>query len=315
MVTKHFFSMALASACLAAGFTGCSEDEGPVTGQNERIEVRLSSNIAGKTSQGPGIIRTVADNQFEPNDKVGFYMKSISTNTVLANNVSLSITSGQSLTADESIYYPESGNVNFTAYYPYSSSVGGSNTIQVSTGSQVTGLATEVLYSNNATNIAATLNPVNLQFRYSLAKLSVQVTPNFMPDDIENMTVSVAGLYTTANLSLTDGSLTNYDNMQLIELHKVGLTSSGMHFDALILPTNLAGTAQAIRFGFQLDNKSYNYTLGEGDINEYSAGTDYQLTFTIEGEEPPTGQAVLLRANIVPRNTESHNFTISHPID
>ena len=204
------------------------------------------------------------------------------------------------------VMYPigNNSNVDFIAYYPF---FGGANAIDsfipVNVADQETGLPTEVLFSNNITNQAPTLNPVTLNFHYSLAKLEIMVTSGANAINFQNttITVSVEGMYTQASLRLTNGTFTHHREKQTITLYHTGSTTTSASFQALVLPTNAT-----ITFLFDVGGVVHRHTM----TADFVAANLYRLNFALNFPAFPEPTATLLNAVIIPRDVNTQDISV-----
>ena len=302
--------LVIAALVASAAFTSCDRDKPEPTGQ---IAVNMRADITSLTTAiTPTSTLKVANDQWEAADKVGLYMKKSGQSLTafgavysVAANVQMSI-DGQSLVANPPVMYPTSGNVDFIAYYPYSTSVSSDYTVAVNLAGQSEGLPAEVLYSNNVTNQAPTESAVMLNFQYSLAKLEVTVSggqnSTLTESDFASMTASIDGLYTQANLQLSDCTFADKGVKQSITLRKVSNTTSSTTFEALILPTD-----EDITFLFTVSGNTYRYAM----TADYASGNLYSLNFALDFPSFPEPTAVLLNAIIIPRiSNPTQHFSI-----
>jgi len=288
-------------------FSGCNKDNEPE--QTGQVAVNLSTDI-----KPPTILRA-ANDQWEANDKVGFYMKrakqvltdagAVYSN---ANNVQMSL-SGQNLVADPPVMYPTSGNVDFIAYYPYNANVNAGFTIPINVAEQASGLPIEVLYSNNVTNQAPTNAVVRLDFLYSLAKIELTVTggtnSNLTAADFASMTVTVEGLYTQATLQLANGTFTNYSGKQPIALYRQSNDNSSVTFEMLALPAD-----EDITFKFNVGGEVYSYEM----TASYTSAKLYSYAFSLDYPPTPEQTATMLSSYIIPRDEEPvQNISVNVP--
>ena len=294
-------SLSSAGLLLAASFfLGCDKDKPETTG---RVPVNLTSNIVSSPLK-------VAKDQWETADRVGLYMKKVGQPLTAsgavysdAANVQMSI-SGGTLTSNPQLMYPETGNVDFIAYHPYTASVDANFTIPVSVAGQASGLPVEVLYANNVVNQAPTASAVTLNFLYSLAKLELTVTGIALTTaDFSGMTASIEGMFTQARLQLSNGTFTGHQAKQTIMLHKTGSNATSATFEALVLPVNV--TAGDVAFVFNVGGENYRIEPAES----YAAATSYALEFKLE----PGATAALNKAVIIARNTVPRSYTVHKP--
>jgi formylglycine-generating enzyme required for sulfatase activity len=288
-----------------AAFTGCKKDGSETAGQ---VAVNLKADIKQASTL------KVANDQWEASDKVGLYMKRAgqaltASGAVYSNadNVQMSLSLGD-LVATPEVNYPENGNVDFIAYYPYTATVGSDYSIDVNVASQSSGPPQEVLYSNNVTGQAPTTLPVTLNFLYSLAKIEITVTggQNSPLDvaDFTAMTASIEGMYTQAKLQLADGTFTGKNTIQTITLYKKGNTATSATFEALVLPTTTDDGE--VTFAFHVGDITFRHVR----TTNYATHNLYRLNFALDFPI-----AILRNTCIVPRNDENpiQNITILHP--
>jgi len=303
---NKFISFQVLMAMIFFAMTGCNKDK-PESDATGIIPVNLTADIGVKT---PSSLK-VANDQWEAADLVGLFMKragqALDAPAAIfgnANNVEMSIGAGGALIPATPFMYPEAGNVDFVAYYPYTASPGAGLTLPVNVAEQTATLPVEVLYSNNAVNQAPVATAVPLTFRYSLAKIVLTVTTNehspLTPADFDGMTVGIEGMYAQANLKLADGDFTGHQNRQTIMMHRTGNTASSASFSALVLPTG----EEAV-FVINAGGNTFRYPL----TRTYAAHTCYTFGFRLNF---PEIVAVLLSSNILPRDEEEpENFEVN----
>ena len=296
---NRLVSFEIFMAVMIFAIVGCNKDNPE---PKERIVVNLSTDIMSKSAL------KVANDKWEPNDKVGLYMKKTGQALYSADadaaNVEMSL-SGQTLYSEPSVMYPINNHVDFVAYYPYTASVGDNFTIDVNVAGQAAGLPVEILYSDNVKNQPPTQASVKLDFMYSLAKLVVTVTggtnSTFSSDDFAAMTVSIEGMYTQANLQLENGKFNDRKAKQTIEMLKTGNSTTFATFEALVLPTTVADGE--ITFHFNVGGNTYQYKQAA----EYATHSLYRLNFALDFSSP---EATMLDTYIVPRDEYTQNITV-----
>ena len=272
---KQFFSYALSGVLVLGAMAGCNRDKPDRPEPSGPVAVNLRANI------GPSSKLKVSNDQWETTDKVGLYMvqagKALDDVGAIfpdGDNVQMEIDGGV-LTSTPELYYPIGENVGFIAYYPYTSPVGAGYTIDVNVADQAT--VVETLYSANITNQAATEDPVVLEFNYSLAKIVVNVTgglgSGLTSTDLDDITISINGMFTEAKLNLVDGSLTDHDAQELVELKKTGPASASVSFEALVLPA----AAGERTFVFTVGGKPYSKTVNDA----FQTATEHIFNFTL----------------------------------
>jgi len=302
--------LVIAALVVLAAFSGCNRDK-PENDQPGNLAVKLKADL-----QQASLLK-VANDKWEATDRVGLYMKRVgqaltASDAVYsyANNVQMSIDPGNDLVSTPPVMYPQTGNVDFIAYYPYNENVGAEFTIPVDVaGHHVAGLPTEVLYSNNITSQAPTNAVVRLDFLYSLAKIELTVTggtnSKLTAADFAAMTATVEGLYTQAMLYLADGAFTNHSEKQSITLYRKNSNNSSVTFEMLALPT----VAEVI-FKFNVGGEVYEHEM----TVDYAGAKLYRYAFALDYPPTPEPKATLLNTYIIPRDEEPmQNITITVP--
>ncbi|MDR1154566.1 MAG: SUMF1/EgtB/PvdO family nonheme iron enzyme [Bacteroidales bacterium] len=236
MKTINFLS---AAAILAAAVaTSCSRSDEPVTG-NDRVEVRFSANTAD-------IQTRVADNSWTLDDPVGIYMikaDPLSSGNIVEDAGNRQYTAsaagaGVSFTPQPgaAIYYPVSGNVEFIAYYPYSTSVPSDFKLPVSVAVQTDPSAIDALYAKTNGGYNKSVNPVDLQFTHRLVKLAFSITRGEgVKESLSGLTVKITGQQTEATLNLTDGTVTATGATAAITANTA---PDGSASEAIVLPNS-----------------------------------------------------------------------------
>lgn len=216
-------------------------------------------------------------------DAVGIYMTNAGAGIDAATAVNkkyLAQTSGL-LTPEsksEAIYYPEIGNADFVAYYPYSSSVA-DNIVAVNVSNQSKPEAIDLLYSNNAKNIANGAT-VSLGFTHQLSLVTIDLknTDGTIPS-LSGTTVSMGGMNTQASFDLDGGVLTVSPQPAepTMDMYMVAGQGGAMKAQAIVLPTKATGSSQTqMVLTFKLDGMTFEYTVS--DISAFESGKEYLYT-------------------------------------
>ena len=309
-MTKNYFFTVLFALCAMFFVVSCNPADSEL---NEPIAVNLRGNIT------PATVVRVANDQWQSNDQIGFFMMRTGESLRQENaangvfNTKKTI-QGDVFISNPPVMFPATGNVDFIAYYPFTSQVQedwwGDARIPVTVGDQSAGLATEVLFSNNITNQAPTSNAVILDFRYSLAKLEITVTGGtnspFTAADFADMTISIGcrwgSLPTQAELRLTDGTFTNHtEHQQTIALYRVSSNDNSATFKVLLLPTG----ERDVIFHFNIGGIAHPHTL----TANYQAATLYQINFSLDF--PAQNPVTLSNTRIVQRVVQSEDISIN----
>jgi len=282
----------IAALVVAAAFTtGCTEiDEVP----KQQFEVSLRADITQSTLK-------VANDQWQPNDRIGLYMMPAKQplSAALSANVQMSL-QGDMLVSTPPVMYPETGSVDFIAYYPYQVvSAGGELTIPVpNLANQTAAVAQEILYSNNVTNQFPTDATVALNFKYALAKVTITVEcSDLTPAEYANMTARFEGVYTQANMRLADGTFQYVGTKGNVAMRTIERTSTKAVFEALGIPMENGD----IKMVFDYNGKTYQWL----DNTDIEGGVHYIVKFESFSDNPIVERKqIKANASIDPRGEQ-----------
>lgn len=276
----------LAAALLGgmALLSGCSKEDDPGDSRPTAVEFRAKIQA---TDGGSG---------WTAADKVGIFMLttggSLGADIVgagsadAADNREYGVTpaTGALTPAGRPIHYPESGNVDFIAYYPYSGATGeGPVTTDYTYAISVAGQTTEaaqraldVLYVKKS-DAAKSKTVVDLTFGHVLSKVTLHVTlGEGIPDKVT--TAVLSGMPQSATMALQNGTLTAGAIGDFHAL-KAASASDGAPptFKALLVPQT-GGTGRAITF--TVDGTDYVWAIPDDEI--FAAGNHYTYPVTLK---------------------------------
>jgi hypothetical protein len=193
------------------------------------------------------------------------------------------------------IYYPGNGDkVDFIAYYPYVSSITTLGNYSVNVTTQTTPAAIDLLYAK-ATNGSSGYDKSNtsavaLTFGHQLCKLTLNTSvpagsTQFASSDLTTMTVSIAGMNTTALFNLATGALGTASNVAAITPRTV---AAGAKYEAILLP--IAFTGVSVTFGITAGNNPGDYVWNVPN-DTFEAGKEYvyNISFTGDGAVSVSG--------------------------
>jgi hypothetical protein len=279
-------------AATAALFASCSQDNDVPNSSAARVAVQFSASALSAT---PQTRTTAGGDSWVENDLIGIFMVDNGTDDIAesVSNYRYKATATSSLSdfvADGSMaYYPVSGGkVDFIAYYPYSSTQGfGTYQINVASASQDDQTAIDLLWAKankggNGYSKADGLlsSPVDLVFSHQLSKLIMTVEKGAGIDDLTGLTILIAGVNTTAQFDLTDGTLDAVGGPVGI-VPKVTTTPTDSEdgvYEAIVLPVSNAG----VKVEFTLpDGNTYTWDLEASITTGFQAGKKYIYTITL----------------------------------
>ena len=233
----------------------------------------------------------VSGNTWNANDEVGIYMMNAGSGIEAAtaqNKKYIAQTNG-TLTAapGNGIYLPESGSVDFIAYYPYTTSVSG-NKIAVNVSDQSKPAAIDLIYSNGTTGIeATTATTISLAFTHQLTKLTLNVTKDATVETLSGLNVAMKGISTEGEFNLADGTLTatagtnNKDVAMYIDAQGTTATAT-----AIILPTAASTDQTSLNLTFNLNGQSFTHTISDASIFEKGTNVSFNANLSINNGKP-----------------------------
>ena len=233
----------------------------------------------------------VSGNTWNANDEVGIYMMNAGSGIEAAtaqNKKYIAQTNG-TLTAapGNGIYLPESGNVDFIAYYPYTTSVSG-NKLAVNVSDQSNPAAIDLIYSNGTKGVAATTaTTISLGFTHQLTKVTLNVTKDETIETINGLGVNIKGISTEGEINLADGTLTatagtnNKDVAMYIDAQGTTATAT-----AIILPTAASTDQTSLNLTFNLNGQSFTHTISDASIFEKGTNVSFNAKLSINNGKP-----------------------------
>lgn len=233
----------------------------------------------------------VSGNTWNANDEVGIYMMNAGSGIEAAtaqNKKYIAQTNG-TLTAapGNGIYLPESGNVDFIAYYPYTTSVSG-NKHAVNVSDQSNPAAIDLIYSNGTKGVAATTaTTISLGFTHQLTKVTLNVTKDETIETLNGLGVNIKGISTEGEFNLADGTLTatagtnNKDVAMYIDAQGTTATAT-----AIILPTAASTDQTSLNLTFNLNGQSFTHTISDASIFEKGTNVSFNAKLSINNGKP-----------------------------
>lgn len=233
----------------------------------------------------------VSGNTWNANDEVGIYMMNAGSGIEAAtaqNKKYIAQTNG-TLTAapGNGIYLPESGNVDFIAYYPYTTSVSG-NKLAVNVSDQSNPAAIDLIYSNGTKGVAATTaTTISLGFTHQLTKVTLNVTKDGTIETLNGLGVNIKGISTEGEFNLADGTLTatagtnNKDVAMYIDAQGTTATAT-----AIILPTAASTDQTSLNLTFNLNGQSFTHTISDANIFEKGKNVSFNANLSINNGKP-----------------------------
>ena len=231
----------------------------------------------------------VSGNTWNANDEVGIYMMNAggTIDAATAQNKKYIAQTNGTLTAASSngIYLPESGSVDFIAYYPYTTSVSG-NKIAVNVSDQSKPAAIDLIYSNGTKGVAATTSSnISLTFTHKLSKMTINVSKDATIETLNGLTIDMNGISTEGEFNLGNGTLTATAGTNQKDV-AMNVNAEGTTATAIILPTAASTDQTAVTLKFNLAGKSYTYTLTDASIFEEGKNVTFNANLSINNGKP-----------------------------
>lgn len=187
----------------------------------------------------------VENDLWSEDDKVGIFMFESEYGTATVSNVKYTTGSDSGstvkFTADDTentIYYPQSGSVDFLAYYPYQESMATSTIYSIDVSSQSSAALIDLLVSDKIENQTSSSTQQSFSFSHKLARVIFEL--NVDQDDnisLDGAKATLSGSYTTAqyDINATTPQFTSLDDKSDIEM-----VISSSEASAIIIPQTLS---------------------------------------------------------------------------
>ncbi len=258
----------VAGAVAAMAFTACTSLDDNSTWEGQNGNVKFTSYISKRAS----------GTTWANGDKVGIYMKANGTDlgaTAVANRQYVTDDRGNftAESADDAIAYPESGTVDFVAYYPFTANVTGTS-LPVSVADQTSLPAIDLLYSNNQTNVSASSEAVNLGFKHQLSHIVLNIKADATIASTTDLKVTLNGAQTNATFNLADGVLSLDAATADIALN---VNAAGTKAEAILLPASMS----AVKMTFVVGGKTKEVAFPESVLEK---GASYSIPVTLRTE-------------------------------
>lgn len=238
-------------------------------------QVQFTSSIGGDVST------RVTGNKWDNNDAIGVFMKQgANLGSALAMNKKYTTAGNGNFSAEgaDIINYPETGSVDFIAYYPYAAGLTGT-TLPVNVADQSNQAAIDILYSNNATGLSKTSGTANLAFKHQLAKVELNVKAGTGIPSVSGLSVAYNSVNTTATFDLATGAMTNLSGSQNLTAKTTAQTATASQLvEAIVIPGNYA----AKQVAFTVAGSSFTWTLPAS--LQFEAGKKYTYDIVLQTE-------------------------------
>lgn len=186
--------------------TACVDNDDKSEWNKGDQAITFNASIQGLTTS------RATGTQWATGDRIGVYMKATGAALTAATDANKQYTVSETgamsaSSANDALYFPtDKSAVDFIAYYPYLSTLA-DNTYKVDVSDQTNQPDIDLLYSNNATNVASG-TPI-LTFTHQLSQIVLNLTKDNTIASLNGLTVKFTGMNTKADFTLADGKLAN----------------------------------------------------------------------------------------------------------
>lgn len=276
MRNKQLLSLALGLIILGGA---CKKDDYRNNQLETDGEVKFTSSIGGNVGT------RVTGNAWDANDEIGVFMKQgASLSGALAVNKKYTTTGNGNFegAGDQKIYFPETGNVDFIAYYPYKADLTGVS-LPISVADQTKPAAIDVLYADNAKGLNKETPLSNLLFKHKLTKVEFTVAAGAGVASLDDLKVAINGVHTEASLNLETGVVSGAKEVKDVTalVNKAGANRLA---EAILI----SGDYGAKEVVFTAEGKTYKWAVPSA--TKYEEGKKH--TYTIRLSTTETGNEV-----------------------
>lgn len=213
---KHNILTKISVLLLTAGFFSCTEGQPePDVAPNGKVAMNFTFSHPSQSR--------ATETSFETGDVVGLFVaeadKPLEIAGNIVNNEALTFT-GSVWQSARSLYW-DAGTYNVFGYYPRMNALESTTDQPIEVSTDQSGAASAGSLSNyeksdflfaSIKGIQATVNPVNMQFRHIMSKVSINLIKgeDFEGDMPEKATVIIHNTVTSATVDLTAGVVTKF---------------------------------------------------------------------------------------------------------
>jgi formylglycine-generating enzyme required for sulfatase activity len=286
---------------LAALLVSCAGEELSVSvhtadgGEEGRTAVAFSAQ-----TDSPQTRTSAAGSQWLTTDRVGIFMytsgEALSATSIRegADNRRYSPQTAAAssalspVAAADSIYFPQSGAVDFTAYYPWKASGAGAGQINsyvypIDLSDQSDPAAIDLLYARK-TNASKNTPTVSLTFTHQLSKITLHIKAgaDLGAVSLSAATATLGGMPVTAGFALASGAIVSPGAAADFQALKAAAAATGFaaSFEALILPQTAGAGRRAV---FSAEGTPYEWAVPDDAV--FEAGKNYIYSLSVH----PTG--------------------------
>ena len=271
-------------------FASCSDtdvDGGLIADANQ-------ANFSGKIGE---LQTRVTENSWENGDAVGIYALNagaeLSETTIFDGKSNVKYTSdaeGVFTAAATPINFPNEGDLDFVAYYPYHATITDYKyNIDVTDQSNLADI--DLLYSNNAKGQNKSNPNVALNFNHMLSKLVLNIQLGENLTSLQGLTASINDVIVDGELALADGVVTTGTTRKDITPHVTVASGSETATVAGILVPGQ--DMKDVTIVFNLGENKYEWTPTSQELN-----STYRYAYTVKLNVDESGQPIVVPVKI-----------------
>ena len=259
------------------------------------IADKNQANFSGKIGE---LQTRVTDNSWENGDAIGIYALNAGAELSEAaifdgkSNVKYSTDAEGNFTAAAAapINFPNDGDLDFVAYYPYTSPITDYKySIDVTTQSDFA--AIDLLYSDNAKQHNKANPNVDLVFNHMLSKLVLNIKLDDNLTSLQGLTASINNVVVDGNLALADGVVTTGTTRKDITPHvAVASGNETATVSAIVVPGQNLEDATIV---FSLGGKDYKWIPTTQELE-----SKYKYTYIIKLTLDESGEPIVVPVKI-----------------
>src|SRR5690606_15369708 len=264
--------------------SSCKKDDYRKLEKTNPSEVQFTSRILGtQATKANG-------NTWDSNDEIGVFMKQgTGLSNILAGNKKYSTNGNGNFSASGNnvINYPEAGQVDFIAYYPYSADLKGTS-LGFNISEQSNPAKIDVMYSNNAKSLSKGSKTASLEFAHKLAKVELIVKAGKGVSNLTGLKTAYNNIPTLSNMDLATGTIANGSGAANVQA-KVTAQQENQLVEAILIP----GEYSAKEVVFSIGSDNYKWTLPAKLNYESGKKYTYNITLQLGGLVAVTGNAII----------------------
>ncbi len=260
---------------------GCNNEVDEQVMDSKRVPLQINGDINM-------LMTRAADNHWDKDDAIGVYMVNAE-NSIVGKVSNYRYVTGEgngSFSPDgagNTAYFPEGGEaVKVVAYYPHGD-VDDNNKLSLDLANQNEQPLIDLM-SASAEGASKNNPTIKLEFKHRLTKLFFEIEGNVNIDDIS---AAIDNQYTDIQYDILNDklSIAGGDTKKVIVMKNWDQGDGHRFTEAIVLPNQEGNVAEDRKLTFQLNEKTFNATIGSD--TKFEAGKKY--TYKVKFETTSSG--------------------------